>query len=48
MLKGEFEGKDLIQVDCVEVAGKKQLVFKGITTAEPVASGPAPNEGTAT
>ena len=46
MLKGEFVGKDLIQVDCVEVAGKKQLVFKGITTtaepvAEPVAVAPA-------
>ena len=41
LLKGEFEGKDLIQVDCVEVAGKKQLVFKGVTTAEPVAVAPA-------
>jgi len=47
MLKGEFVGKDLIQVDCVEVAGKKQLVFKGITTAEPVAEpvAVAPAEG---
>jgi ATP-dependent Clp protease ATP-binding subunit ClpC len=41
LLKGEFEGKDLIQVDCIEVAGKKQLSFKGITTAEPVAAAPA-------
>ncbi|RLS44789.1 MAG: ATP-dependent Clp protease ATP-binding subunit [Planctomycetota bacterium] len=41
LLKGEFEGKDTIQVDCIEVAGKKQLVFKGITTAEPVAVVPA-------
>ena len=40
LLKGEFEGKDLIQVDCIEVAGKKQLSFKGITTAEPVAVAP--------
>jgi len=40
LLKGEFEGKDTIQVDCTEVAGKKQLVFKGIVTAEPVAAGP--------
>ena len=40
LLKGEFEGKDTIQVDCVEVADKKQLVFKGIVTAEPVAAGP--------
>jgi ATP-dependent Clp protease ATP-binding subunit ClpC len=40
LLKGEFQGKDTIQVDCTEVAGKKQLVFKGITTAEPVAAGP--------
>jgi ATP-dependent Clp protease ATP-binding subunit ClpC len=41
LLKGEFEGKDTIQVDCVEVAGKKQLAFKGLVTAEPVAAGPA-------
>jgi len=41
LLKGEFEGKDTIQVDCIEVAGKKQLSFKGIATAEPVASTPA-------
>jgi ATP-dependent Clp protease ATP-binding subunit ClpC len=41
LLKGEFEGKDTIQVDCVEVAGKRQLVFKGLVTAEPVAAGPA-------
>jgi len=36
LLKGEFIGKDTIQVDCVEVAGKKQLVFRGIVTVEPV------------
>ena len=41
LLKVEFEGKDTIQVDCIEVAGKKQLVFKGIATAEPVAVVPA-------
>ncbi|MFM7290089.1 MAG: AAA family ATPase, partial [Planctomycetia bacterium] len=41
LLKGEFEGKDTIQVDCVEVAGKKQLSFKGLTTAEPVGAAPA-------
>ncbi|MFM9024400.1 MAG: AAA family ATPase, partial [Planctomycetaceae bacterium] len=39
LLKGEFEGKDTIQVDCVEVADKKQLKFTGIVTAEPVAAG---------
>jgi len=39
LLKGEFQGKDTIQVDCKEVAGKKQLTFTGIVTAEPVASG---------
>ncbi|MCX7404197.1 MAG: ATP-dependent Clp protease ATP-binding subunit [Planctomycetia bacterium] len=38
LLKGEFEGKDTIMVDCIEVADKKQLVFKGIVTAEPVAA----------
>lgn len=36
--QGEFEGKDTIMVDCIEVADKKQLVFKGIVTAEPVAA----------
>jgi ATP-dependent Clp protease ATP-binding subunit ClpC len=41
LLKGEFVGKDTIQVDCTEVAGKKQLVFKGLVTAEPVAAAPA-------
>ena len=41
LLKGEFEGKDTIQVDCIEVAGKKQLSFKGLATAEPVAAAPA-------
>jgi ATP-dependent Clp protease ATP-binding subunit ClpC len=41
LLKGEFEGKDTIRVDCTEVAGKKQLTFTGLATAEPVAAGPA-------
>ena len=46
LLKGEFVGKDTIQVECVEVAGKKQLKFLGLVTAEPVvATGTA--EGTA-
>ncbi len=39
LLKGEFEGKDQIKVDVVEVAGKKQLRFIGTVTetkAEPV------------
>jgi ATP-dependent Clp protease ATP-binding subunit ClpC len=44
LLKGEFEGKDTIQVDCIEVAGKRQLVFKGLVTAEPVATGPAADQ----
>jgi len=39
LLKGEFEGKDTIRVDCTEVAGKKQLTFTGVVTAEPVAAG---------
>ena len=45
LLKGEFEGKDTIQVDCKEVAGKKQLVFQGIITAEPVAAGASDESG---
>ncbi|MFM7242654.1 MAG: NDP-hexose 4-ketoreductase, partial [Planctomycetaceae bacterium] len=45
LLKGEFEGKDTIQVDCIEVAGKKQLSFKGLVTAEPVAASPAGDAG---
>jgi ATP-dependent Clp protease ATP-binding subunit ClpC len=45
LLKGEFEGKDTIQVDCIEVAGKKQLSFKGVVTAEPVAVAPAAEGG---
>jgi ATP-dependent Clp protease ATP-binding subunit ClpC len=40
LLKGEFEGKDTIRVDCTEVAGKKQLSFTGLVTAEPVPAGP--------
>ncbi|MGE0538035.1 MAG: ATP-dependent Clp protease ATP-binding subunit [Pirellulales bacterium] len=40
LLKGEFDGKDTVNVDCREVAGKKQLVFEGQTTepTEPVAA----------
>jgi ATP-dependent Clp protease ATP-binding subunit ClpC len=41
LLKGEFIGKDTIQVDCIEVADKKQLKFVGVITAEPVAALPA-------
>ncbi len=41
LLKGEFEGKDTIQVDCKEVAGKKQLIFTGLVTVEPVATAEA-------
>jgi len=41
LLKGEFTGKDTIQVDCIEVADKKQLKFIGVVTAEPVAALPA-------
>ena len=44
LLKGEFIGKDTIQVDCVEVAGKKQLVFRGIVTVEPVVEASAAPE----
>jgi ATP-dependent Clp protease ATP-binding subunit ClpC len=47
LLKGEFIGKDTIQVDATEVAGKKQLVFKGLVTAEPVPAGPAEDDDTA-
>ncbi|MBX9791810.1 MAG: ATP-dependent Clp protease ATP-binding subunit [Pirellulales bacterium] len=41
LLKGEFDGKDTVNVDCREVAGKKQLVFEGIIaeSKEPVAAG---------
>ena len=35
LLKGEFIGKETIQVDCIEVADKKQLKFIGVVTAEP-------------
>ena len=41
LLKGEFIGKDTIQVDCIEVADKKQLKVVGVVTAEPVAAVPA-------
>ena len=39
-----FIWKDTIQVDCVEVAGKKQLVFRGIVTVEPVVEASAAPE----
>jgi len=29
LLKGEFQGKDVIEVEVKEVAGKKQLIFEG-------------------
>ncbi len=32
LLRGEFQGKDTIQVEVKEVAGKKQLTFEGLTT----------------
>ena len=47
LLKGEFQGKDTITVEVKEVGGKKQLVFKGIVTAEPVPAGPAEEEASA-
>jgi ATP-dependent Clp protease ATP-binding subunit ClpC len=48
LLKGEFEGKDLIVVDVKEVGGKKQLYFEGkVSQAEevPVGAGTAPVAG---
>ncbi len=47
LLKGEFEGKDTIRVDAAEVAGKKQLTFTGLVTAEPVPAGPADEDSPA-
>ncbi len=46
LLKGEFVGKDTVQVDIKKVGDKKQLVFDGLQTkshdeAEPVAAGVA-------
>ncbi len=47
LLKGEFQGKDLIIVDVKEVGGKKQLFFNG-TVGEPeaaaVGAGTGPEE----
>ncbi len=34
LLKGEFNGKDLIKVTMKKVGGKKQLVFEGLVTKE--------------
>ena len=31
LLRGEFQGNDTIKVECKEVAGKKQLIFEGVT-----------------
>ena len=42
LLKGEFQGQDTISVDAKEVAGKKQLIFKG-SASEP--SEPTPTVG---
>ena len=43
LLKGEFQGKDMIVVDVKEVGGKKQLFFKGVVgegeAETPVAAG---------
>jgi len=54
LLKGEFQGKDLIRVDVKEVGDKKQLVFEGVATEEgaPVAAatggeGKGPSESAA-
>ena len=45
LLKGEFQGKDLIEVDVKEVGGKKQLVFEG-KVSEPVPVGAGSEEST--
>jgi ATP-dependent Clp protease ATP-binding subunit ClpC len=34
LLKGEFEGKDTITVDCKKVGDARQLVFEGSVSAE--------------
>lgn len=40
LLKGEFQGKDVIEVEVKEVADKKQLVFEGkVADAVPVGAG---------
>jgi ATP-dependent Clp protease ATP-binding subunit ClpC len=44
LLKGEFQGKDTISIEVKEVAGKKQLAFRGSAESPaepsaPVASG---------
>jgi ATP-dependent Clp protease ATP-binding subunit ClpC len=44
LLKGEFQGKDMILIDIKEVGGKKQLVFRGVSESEvetPVGAGAA-------
>ncbi len=50
LLKGEFQGKNLITVDIKEVGGKKQLFFVGSVGEEPVepATVGAASEGGAT
>ncbi len=53
ILKGEFQGKNLITVDVKEVGGKKQLFFTGLVSEEaepaatPVAAGATGNGGEA-
>ena len=56
LLKGEFQGKEMILIDVKEVGGKKQLVFRGVMNSEaeaetPVgagATGEGPSPGGAT
>jgi ATP-dependent Clp protease ATP-binding subunit ClpC len=51
LLKGEFNGKDMIRVAVKKVGDKKQLNFEGLTTKgdqpEPVAAGVGGDEGPA-
>ncbi|HEV2969438.1 MAG TPA: ATP-dependent Clp protease ATP-binding subunit [Pirellulales bacterium] len=52
LLKGEFQGKNLITVDVKEVGGKKQLIFVGVVSDEtesaatPVGAGAGTDGGT--
>ncbi len=49
LLKGEFQGKDLITVDVKKVGDAKQLVFEGSVSegAEPAVAGTGGSEGSA-
>lgn len=51
LLKGEFDGKDTIQVEVKKVGDKKQLTFEGLRTKEPeqepVAAGVGEGDGEA-